>query len=32
MLHRLDPEFQPLLSDFRSRPGAVRLLLLVSPT
>jgi hypothetical protein len=32
MLHHLDSDFEPLVSDFRSRPGAVRLLLLVSPT
>ncbi len=32
MLHTLDSSFEPLLTDFRARPGAVRVVMLVSPT
>jgi hypothetical protein len=32
MLHLLDATFEPLVADFRARPGAVRVVMLVSPT
>jgi hypothetical protein len=32
VLHPLDAHCEPLLTDFRTRPGAVRLVMLVSPT